>query len=375
MPSTIPLPPAGARILSGVAGDLLGALRGGEGALAPARSVVVVVVDGLGAIPLRAHAGHARHLAAGTGKKDIAHSVFPSTTAAALTSITTGVAPGAHGLVGYQVVDRAHDRIVNLLSGWERDGIDPAQWQPVPTVFERAADAGFAPFTVGFAGYARSGFTRATLRGAEFVAAGSPSERVARAYQLAADTAGALVYCYLPEVDKAGHRYGVESAEWLAALEEIDGALSAAPPRQVGVLITADHGMVDVPAHRQVVLEHGDARLDGVRWIAGEPRMLHVVLHGDADADRALDVWRARSEGAADVLSRDEAITAGLFGPVVTDDAAGRIGDLLVVARGNRAFYDGTADDPRSRGMVGQHGALTPEETRVPYIRRGAFAL
>lgn len=375
MPSTIPSSPAGARILSGVADDLLGALRGGEGALAPARSVVVVVVDGLGAIPLRAHAGHARHLVAGTGRKDIAHSVFPSTTAAALTSITTGVAPGAHGLVGYQVVDRAGDRVVNLLSGWETDGIDPVQWQPVPTVFERAADAGFVPFAVGFAGYARSGFTRATLRGAEFVAAGSPSERIARAYQLAADTAGALVYCYLPEVDKAGHRHGVESAEWLAALEEIDGALSAAPPRQVGVLITADHGMVDVPAHRQVVIEHGDARLDGVRWIAGEPRMLHVVLDGDADAARALDVWRTRCEGAADVLSRAEAISAGLFGPIVTDDAAGRIGELLVVARGNRAFYDGTADDQRSRGMVGQHGALTPEETRVPYIRRGAFSV
>lgn len=370
----LPTAPASARNISGVADDLLSALRGGSGALAPARSVVVIVIDGLGAIQLRAHSGHARHLIAGVGKKDVAYSVFPTTTAAALTTILTGVEPGAHGLVGYRVLDRARDRLVNLLSGWESDGIDPLAWQSQPTVFERAAAAGHPAYALGIAKYARSGFTKATLRGAEFVAAKSPSERVETAYQLAADTPGSLIYCYLPEVDKAGHQYGVDSAEWIAALEDIDHALASEPPRQVGVLITADHGMVDVPAHRHVVLEAGDARLDGVRHFGGEPRMLHVYLDPDADAAAVLDTWRSASEGEADVLSRAEVLAAGLHGAQTTADAAGRIGDLVVVSRGNRAFYDGTAEDQRSRGMVGQHGALTPEERQVPYIRRGAFS-
>lgn len=250
----LPTTPPSARILSGVAGDLVAALEGAQGPLAAARSVVLVVVDGLGAIQLRGHAGHARHLTAGLGKKDVAYSVFPTTTAAALTSTLTGVEPGAHGLVGYRVLDRSRDVLVNQLSGWESDGIDPLSWQPVPTVFERASALGHAAFAVGVAAYAHSGFTKATLRGAGFVAAKTPAERVAVAYQLAADTPGSLVYCYLPEVDKAGHRYGVASAEWIAALEEIDSALALAVPRQVGVLITADHGMIDVPAHRHVVL-------------------------------------------------------------------------------------------------------------------------
>lgn len=358
-----------------MASDLLTALEGADGQLRPARSVVVVVVDGLGAIQLRGHAGHARHLTAGVGKKDIAYSVFPTTTAAALTSILTGVEPGTHGLVGYQVLDRERDRLVNQLSGWESDGIDPLVWQPVPTVFERAVAADRAAFAVGIAAYARSGFTRATLRGATFVAAKTPAERVAVAYQLAADTPGSLVYCYLPEVDKAGHRHGVSSAEWIAALEAIDGALAPVPPRQVGVLVTADHGMIDVPAHRHIVLDESDSRLAGVRHIGGEPRMLHVYLEPDADAAAAVDRWRTASEGDADVLSRAEAISGGVFGALVTPDAISRIGDLVVVARGNKAFYDGTADDQRARGMVGQHGAITPEERQVPYIRRGAFAV
>ncbi|MEJ1921130.1 alkaline phosphatase family protein [Microbacterium sp. KHB019] len=358
-----------------MADDLLAALEGGSGALAPARSVVVVIVDGLGAIQLRAHAGHARHLVAGVGKKDVAHSVFPTTTAAALTSILTGVEPGSHGLVGYRVLDRDRDRLVNLLSGWESDGIDPLVWQPQPTIFERATAAGHPAYALGIAKYARSGFTKATLRGAEFVAARTAAERVAVAYQLAADDPGSLVYCYLPEVDKAGHQHGVDSAEWIAALEEVDHALAVDPPRQVGVLVTADHGMVDVPAHRHVVLDEGDARLDGIRHVGGEPRMLHVYLEADADRSAVLDTWRRLSEGDADVLSRAEAVSSGIYGSTVAPDADRRIGDLVVIARGNKAFYDGTAEDQRSRGMIGQHGALTPEERQVPYIRRGVFAI
>ena len=49
-------------------------------------------------------------------------------------------------------------------------------------------------------------------------------------------------------------------------------------------------------------------------------------------------------------------------------------GDVLAIARGTWAVYDGTAADQRGRGMVGQHGALTPEERQVPVIRLGAFS-
>jgi len=102
--------------------------------------------------------------------------------------------------------------------------------------------------------------------------------------------------------------------------------------------------------------------------------MLHVYLDPDADAAEVLSRWRRDLDGAADVGSRAETIASGLFGSTVTDAAASRMGDLLVVARGNGAVYDGTAPDQRSRGMVGQHGGLTPEERQVPLLRFGAFA-
>lgn len=360
------------RSVVGVAGDLFAALRGESEALPRAESVVLVVIDGLGAISLRAHAGHARALTSGMAKRDVASSVFPSTTAAALTSIVTGVWPGEHGLVGYRVLDPSRDVLVNQLSGWETDGIDPLTWQAAETIFERAAAAGHESFAVGVAAYARSGFTRATLRGAEFVSSTTPAERVATAYDLAQRHPGALVYCYLPEVDKAGHRHGIDSPEWVTALEDIDAALAARVPPGVGVLVTSDHGMVDVPQSRQVVLE--EEHLSGIRHVGGEPRMLHAYLEPDADAHAVTARWRADLEGVADVVMRDEAIALGLFGASVTAAAWSRIGDLLAVARGSAALYDGTAADQRGRGMVGQHGALTPEERQVPLIRLGAFA-
>ena len=370
------LPPASAtaRSIVGVADDLFGALRGESSVLPRARSVVLVVIDGLGAISLRAHAGHARTLTADMTKKDTALTVFPTTTAAALTGILTGVWPGEHGLVGYRVRDVSRDLLVNQLTGWESEGIDPATWQAAPTIFEQAATTGHPSFAVGVRAYAHSGFTKATLRGAEFVSAETPAERVEAAYSLAEAYPGSLVYCYLPEADKAGHKHGVASGEWVTALEDIDAALSVRVPPQVGVLVTSDHGMVDVPPHRHDVLEVGDARLEGIRHFGGEPRMLHLYTEPDADRERVLDAWRIGSEGTADVITREEAVTAGLFGPTVTADASERIGDILAIARGTWALYDGTDPDQRSRGMVGQHGALTPEERQVPYLRFGAFA-
>lgn len=368
------LPPAlaGARSVVGVADDLLASLRGQGGGLPPVRSVVLVVVDGLGALALRAHAGHARTLAAAMGRKDVVHTVFPSTTASGLTSLLTGVWPGEHGLVGYSVRHPERDVLFNQLKDWESAGLDPLHWQSAPTVFERAAELGHPAFAVGVPKHAGTGFTRAILRGAEFVPVAAVRDRVARAYALAHEHAGALVYCYLPGTDQAGHTYGMASDKWIAALEQIDAALAQPIPAGVGVLVTSDHGMVDVPEHRQIVLDAADACLEGVRHVGGEPRMLHVYLDDPADAASAAERWQRTLGTAADVGTKAEAIAGGLFGPRVTPDAAARIGNVLVAARGNRAIYP--AVDAPGRGMVGQHGALTPEELQVPLVRLGAFS-
>src|SRR5690606_66782 len=122
MPPIVPTGPATARSLTAVAPEMLRSLEGASDLLRPARSAVLFAIDGLGALQLRAHAGHARRLSALGGKKDVARSVFPSTTAAALTSLLTGADPGEHGLVGYRVMDPDQGRLANQLNGYEKDG-------------------------------------------------------------------------------------------------------------------------------------------------------------------------------------------------------------------------------------------------------------
>lgn len=376
MSLSLPADPSRTRRLTGVLPQLIAALEGGSEWFAPASSAIVVVVDGLGARNLAARAGHARFLAPRALKKNVARSVFPSTTAAALTSLLTGTWPGEHGIVGYRVRIPGTDLVPNQLHGWETDGLDPRTWQRREPLLEREAAQGRACFVVSRADYVGSGFTAAILRGATFVSADDFSERAAIAADLAARHPGSLVYLYAPDLDSVGHRSGWESDEWSTALERVDAAIATLAGRLasgVGAVVTADHGMVDVPRHRQLLLTEGDGLVEGVRLIGGEPRMLHLYAE-DGEAPHVHARWQQAESSRSWVMTRAEAIDAGLFGPVVDDEVRPRIGDVLVAARAAVAYYDDRVADKGSQRMIGQHGSLTDEERTVPLIRLGAFA-
>jgi hypothetical protein len=373
MSLSLPAPNAEARSLTDVLSIVRDALGPISTVLPPARSGIVFVVDGLGARNLTIRRAHARFLSEAMGRRDIARTVFPSTTAAALTSLLTGTSPGRHGVVGYRALVPETGAVVNQLNGWDDGTLDPLVWQRSEPVFAAEAAAGRACFVVSKPEYAASGFTQATLRGAEIHGAGSLTDRVDLAVHLARSTPGSLTYLYAPELDSAGHRHGSESQEWAFALEDLDAAarrLHDAAGRDVGVILTADHGMVDVPAHRQVLF--GDGPLtDGLRLVGGEPRMLH--LYAEPGAAPSLHAAWLEESTRAWVMTRDEAIDAGLFG-TVAGAVRERIGDVLVAARGRVAYYDDRVSDTSPRKMVGQHGSLTDEETAIPFIRLGAFA-
>ncbi|MGV9193075.1 alkaline phosphatase family protein [Microbacterium sp. MC2] len=375
MPLSLPADPPTARSLTAVLPQVLAALQARGEWFAPARSAIVVVVDGLGRGNLTARSGHARFLTSRMMKKDAARSVFPATTATALTSLFTGAPAGTHGIVGYRVRVPGTDVAPNQLTGWETDGLDPLAWQRAQPLFEREAAAGRPCVVVSKARYVHTGFTRALQRGASFLPGESIDDRVERAVEAATAAAGTLVYLYIPELDTIGHASGWESAAWTAALEHVDTAmrrLASAVPTDVGVLVTADHGMVDVPPHRHVLLADGDPLLDGVDLVAGEPRMLHLYAQ-PGRADAVLARWREAEGARSWVMSRDEAVAAGLFGPAVATEVLPRIGDLLVAARAGIAYYDDRLTDKKPQKMVGQHGSLTDQERIVPLIRLGAF--
>ena len=357
--------------LTDVLGNCLLAVNGDRGALGlpPVAHAVVLLVDGLGAVPLEAHRGYARRLLAAPRSSTI-QTVFPSTTASALASLTTGVLPGVHGLIGYLGFDSTGDRVVNSLTGWGAD-LDPGTWQRVPTLFERARDAGIPAFAVGPGRYRDSGFTAAVLRGADYRPGESIAARLAEVRRIHAAAERSLTYVYAPELDVAAHATGIASEAWSTALEEVDaavGAFVASLGRNAGLLVTGDHGGVDIPVDAQVIVP--PELLDGVRHVSGEPRCLALHLEPGVRVDDVRDRWQAAEGARAWVATRDEAITAGFFG-AVDPDVLPRIGEVLVAARKRVAYYLDAED--RGRGMVGQHGSLTPEEMAIPLLRFGAF--
>jgi hypothetical protein len=344
-------------------------------ALPQVHRAVVVLVDGLGVAALRARAGHARTLTAAVNSKAVIDTVFPTTTSVALATLTTGMPPGQHGLVGYSVLDTANDRVINQLSGWD-ERLDPATWQRSPTVFERTADAGFAAVAVGPSRYQDTGFTHAVLRGAAYRPAATIADRfeIATRWLREPGPAG-LLYLYVPELDSTAHAKGWESPEWTAKLEDVDGEvrrLAASLRPADGLLVTADHGVIDVPAHSQVLFDRAPELLVGLRFVAGEPRGLQLHFE-DGEADAGADRWRESESDRSWVVTRAEAIEAGWFGDVAPE-VAPRIGDVIVAARKNVAYYDGRTAKASSLAMVGQHGSWSPAELQIPLLRYGAYA-
>uniref|UniRef100_UPI0035CB3F32 alkaline phosphatase family protein n=1 Tax=uncultured Amnibacterium sp. TaxID=1631851 RepID=UPI0035CB3F32 len=291
----------------------------------------------------------------------------PTTTAAALTTLATGVDPGQHGVVAYAALEPSSGRVVNQLHGFD-DALPPG-WQRSRTVFERAGDEGVTALAVGPRHYASSGFTREVLRGARYVGARTIEDRLVAATGALRAAKGGIAYCYVPELDVVAHREGWTSGAWTDLLETVDGAVRDTAGdlrRGETLLVTADHGMVDVPEASHVILEDVPGLLDGVRAVAGEPRLLQLHLEPGLDAAAEAARFRSALGGAVDVLTRAEAVDQGWFG-VVDPAVAPRIGDVLVAARGRAALYASAASP--ARGMVGQHGAWTPAERFVPLVR------
>ena len=341
--------------------------------LPDARRVCVVLADGLGRNLLKQKTAHTPFLRsviqAGQGDVPVwLDSAFPSTTAAALSSFGTGLPPGQHGMVGYDVLDPKQDKVVNLLGNWD-PGVDPEAWQPFPTVLERAA-AEVDVTTISLPQFGDSPMTRAALRGGQFVSGTTSHARTAAAAEAMAGSDRSLMYFYLNELDKAGHRYGCGSEQWEHQIEELDATvkrLSASLPAGTTILLTADHGMLDVPEQHRIDYSADPQLVDGVRHTAGEPRMVHLYLEDGADRDRLLAAWRARFRGRIWAFTREDALSAGLFGPV-RPAVEGRIGAVMIAARDSLALYDARRSRPTAMEVVGQHGSLTKAEREVPLL-------
>lgn len=320
--------------------------------------VVLLVVDGLGWNQLEAR----RHIAptlAGLAGGPIT-TVAPSTTATALTSISTGLPPGEHGVMGYRIA--VGGEVLNVLRWTTAQG--DARRRIVPTdIQHHPAFDGQRPPVITRAEFAASGFTRAHLDQVRFTGYRTLGTLTAEVVRLT--RAGEpFAYAYYEGLDKVSHEYGLGAQydEELRWIDHLVATLLDSLPRGTALVVTADHGQVetgddvielpsDVLTH--VAMQSGEGRFRWLHARAGRAAALHEAA-GAGLGDRA---W---------VRTREQAIAEGWYGPRVTDTAAGRLGDVLLAARGTVAFHD--PDDTGPYVLVGRHGSLTEDEMLVPLL-------
>jgi hypothetical protein len=324
-----------------------------------AAQVVLLVLDGLGWEQLQERPGLAPTMTAMAGGPIT--TVAPSTTAAALTSITLGVPPAVHGILGYRLrVDG--DRVLNVLrwktaGGDARPSIPPEAFQPLE------AFGGLKAPVVTRADVAESGFTRAHMAGARMYGWRMPSTLVATVATLLRD-GERFVYAYYDGVDKVAHEFGfgaIYDGEVVAADRLVHDVVDVLPPGAV-VLVVSDHGQVDV-GDRVMSLDAEVAGLTTMLSGEGRFRWLHATAGA---AERLADAARRHYDDVAWVRTRDEAAAEGWFGGPLRPESAGRLGDVVIAPSQPLAVLDPA--DPGEQWMRCRHGSLTPAEMLVPLL-------
>jgi predicted AlkP superfamily pyrophosphatase or phosphodiesterase len=277
-----------------------------------------------------------------------------------LTSITTGLTPGEHGVMGYRMA--VGRDILNVLR-WTTHRGDARQAIPPSSICAEEPFCSQRPPIVVRAEFEHSGFSGAHLAGARFVGYRMPSTlAIEVARQLRAGEP--FVYAYYDGIDKVAHEFGLGEhyeAE-LVAVEWMVEYLVEVLPRGATLLITADHGHIEVG---NAVLRPHPEVLSHVDFQSGEARFRW--LHALPGSER--DLFAAAAELHSDVawvVTRQQVIEEGWFGPTVGRSAAARLGDVALVPFEPVAFDEPTDTGPYE--LKGRHGSMTGPEVYVPLI-------
>jgi hypothetical protein len=326
--------------------------------VADSEQCVMLVLDGLGWDQLNDHRAIVPTIDSLVGRS--IHTVAPTTTATALTSITTGLTPGEHGLIGYRMM--LNGDVMNVLR-WSVDDKIVRRQKPPMEVQPFDPFMGYEVPVVSMAELENSAFSEAHLRGCQRVGWRAASSIPVAAAELV-EAGEQFVYCYYGGIDKIAHErgFGPYYEAELRAADRLVADLLEALPSGTSLLITADHGQVDVGDN---IIRPSDALLRGVTMQSGEGRFRW--LHTTAGALNDVAQTAADEVGAvAWVVTREQVIDEGWFGATVAPPVRARLGDVALVAREPVTFHEDA--DSGSYQLICRHGSLTSAEVNVPLL-------
>ncbi len=337
--------------------------------------IVLMVVDGLGHTHLTRHHAETslrRHL------RGSLTSVFPSTTATAITTLLTGLAPAQHGLTGWHMYFPEIATVGAVLPMLTRRtgqplaflGLDPARVFDHQPLFDRLP---VRSFVVSPARIVDSTFNRAHTGGAERRGYGSLEQFFGSILKcLRATDERSYVYAYYADFDSIAHEHGVGSRQADRLLRRFDAAFSAFLPAAASldatIVVTADHGFIDSPPERSIQLDdHPDLEATLRLPLCGERRAAYCYVHPDRGRDFEEYVRGAFSEQAW-LHHSETLIEQGWFGPGEPHPKLKeRVGDYTLVMKADWTIKDWLPGEKRHT-VIGVHGGVTEAEMIVPLV-------
>jgi predicted AlkP superfamily pyrophosphatase or phosphodiesterase len=355
-------------------------------------AVVLFLVDGLGwrFIERFQDAPFVKRLAR-EGTLEKLTSQFPSTTAAHVTTIHTGQPVGESGVYEWFYYEPLLDRVITPLlfsfaGETERDTlkgqVDAKKLYPTKTIYNAWRNDGVESHVFGVRDYTPSTYSNVVMKGAKLNSFKTLSEALVNlGLLLEKQNKPTYVHLYFDKIDSLCHEYGPDAPQTEAEIETffliMEHYFTRIFPRgkRVLFLMTADHGSSEVDPKTTVFL-NTDARFAGVERFfksnrkgellvpAGSPRDMFLYVK-DELLDEARDFLASRLAGKAEVVKVYELIQEGYFGPTISPEFRGRVGNLVILSYRYESVW-WYVKDKFEQKYYGHHGGLTPQEMEIP---------
>ena len=359
-------------------------------------AVVVFLIDGFGwrFFEKYQHAPFLRQVTR-DGRVSRLTSQFPSTTAAHVTTIHSGLPVGEHGVYEWYYYEPALDAVIapllfSFAGAFQRETlkstrISPARLYPEATFYRQLKKHGVDATVFQSRDYTPSTYSNAVMAGARMVGFRTLAEGLVNLGEALANSAAPAYYLfYFDKIDAVCHEYGpgapqleAEILSFLLAMENIFLTAQAASKKRIQFLLTADHGLSETDPQTTIYLNRDPDFAGVARFLQTNRRGERIVPAGSARdfflhiEPNALEEARAflssRLEGRAEVRTVVELAGAGYFGPVISPAFQGRVGNLVILPyRGESVWwYEKDRFEQRFRG---HHGGLTKEEMEIPLV-------
>ncbi len=355
------------------------------------KKVVMVVLDGFGYEMLldAKNAPFFRKFANAGVLKPITTG-FPSTTAASITTINTGLTPQEHGLPEWVIYLNEISMLVNSLPftsliGNEQlagKGVDPSVLYEGTTIYQKLKRQGIPSIAFMHKSLVNTAYTKVMRKGSVAQGFANASDGILELGRKLESVKGkAYINFYVDNIDSATHFYGPKTDQSRAAIEslsclfekELVSKVATKAAEETLIVLTADHGHIGVDGQKTLFLNN-DRKLLGMFKKGRDGK--HINPSGSArdvflnveerHVDEACDHLSRRLKGIAKVMKTEDAISSGLFGTgKVSSRFRDRIGNILLLPYGNGKVWYEHVKGVKSVHK-GEHGGLSSSEMLIP---------